>query len=53
MPKKHNLGWQILLPYKFCGDHFVMYINVKPLYCIHETNTVCQLYFYKKIIIIP
>lgn len=27
-----------------------MYITVEPLYCTPETNTVCQLYFNKKII---
>ena len=34
----------------FCGDHFAMYINIKSVCCIPETNNVvCQLYLNEKI----
>ena len=26
---------------KHSDDHFVMYLNVKPLYCTPETNIIC------------
>ena len=35
----------------YCGDHFVIYMNIKSLCCTpgaNECNVVCQLYFNKK-----
>lgn len=26
------------------GEHFILYLIVKSLYCTHETNMICQLY---------
>lgn len=24
----------------YCGDHFTMYTNIKPLHCMPDTNTI-------------
>lgn len=35
----------------YCGDHFVIYMNIKSLCCMpgaNECNVVCQLYLNKK-----
>ena len=32
----------------YCGDHFAMYRNIKPLCCVPGTNIVLQVYYTPK-----